>query len=401
MKAKLYLDNKPDQDGNAIVFVLITGSNKRVKVTTGIKVNPENWTGSQVKQKEPSYQIKNAIFSATLQNIENLIAEAQIKQYIVSPEQIKKAYQEKLSKKQTQNIQGNHPVTEYIEYYQELYSTIRKQSTTRMMNQVKGHIEKFDPAITIEDINHTWLVSYCSYLINEDIQDSTIKSRHLKTIKQLADQAKKEGIKISDDIFKFKWKSQPKQPFYATWDEVTEMMKLTDFVSKVQEQARDLFILSAHTGLRESDLSAIMPENFLTQQGQTMMKLTVRKTNFSYTIPISKSIIPILAKYGMRAPKLSQQAYNSNLKIVAQRVVKGEALKAISKGGKIHYEKLPRYKMFSTHTARRTFGRRFLDKGGNIVILSKILGQSDPSITMIYIGYQPEEVLAEFTKVFG
>ena len=404
MNVKIYIDAKPDKDQNCQIFFVVTGSGQRAKISSGIKVNPKNFAGNSIARKEPSSDLKNAILQAKLSRLNKIIAEASLKIMEITPDQVKKAFLDRMDKeaeKDKLDLSGKHLVVGYLGEYEKMYAPIHKHSTVRSLKQVRDHIEKFDPNITLEDINHTWLNKYCGYLIDLDLQDSTIKDRHLKTIKAACREARRNNIQISDQVDKFRWKSQPKQPFFATWEEVEKIAKITDFVLPIMEKVRDLFIISCYTGLRDSDIRMITPQSIFKQGGHQMLKIKMVKTGFDYSIPMAEQVVQILKKYDFKPPMVSQQKYNQFIKKVAQVVTEGQATKSKSSGNKRKTELVNRCNMFTTHTGRRTFGRRFLDKGGSLVVLSKIFGHSDTSTTLRYIGYQPQEVVSEFVKVFG
>jgi len=56
--------------------------------------------------------------------------------------------------------------------------------------------------------------------------------------------------------------------------------------------------------------------------------------------------------------------------------------------------------MITTHTARKSFARNWIEKGGDITKLSKYLGHSSTTITLHYIGYENAEIDQELLKVF-
>jgi integrase len=403
MNVKIYLDNKPDKDQNCQIFFVVTGSGKRAKISSGIKVNPKNFSGNTIARKEPSADLKNAILQAKVSLLNKIIAEASLKIMDITPDQLKKAFLDRMDKeaeKDKLDLSGKHLVVSYLMDYEKSYAPIHKHNTVRGIKQVRDHIEKFDPTITLEDINHTWLNKYCGHLVILDMQDSTIKDRHLKVIKSACREAARNGIQISDQVDKFRWKSQPKQPFFATWEEVEKIAKITDFVMPIMEKVRDLFIISCYTGLRDSDIRMITPQSIFKQGGHQMLRIKMVKTGFDYSIPMAEQVVKILKKYDYKPPLVSQQKYNQFIKKVAQIVTEGQAAKSKSSGNKSKIELVNRSNMFTTHTGRRTFGRRFLDRGGSLVVLSKIFGHSDTSTTLRYIGYQPQEVVSEFVKVF-
>ena len=404
MNAKIYLDTKPDKESNCQLFFVITGSGQRSKIFSGIKINPKNWDGQTINRRESNADLKNSILQAKFSALNRIIAEASIRMMNTTPEEIKKAFIEKSSSQSAQDnktLGGKTLFVKFLKEHENTYKNIHKQSTIRSIKQVKDRIESFDPEINIEDINHNWLVRYCTHLVDLEMQDSTIKYRHLKLIKSACKEATRNGIVVSDHVGKFRWSAQPKQPFFATWEEVEKIYQIPDFTFPIMEKIRDLFIISCYTGLRDSDMRLIKPEAIFSQGKQKMLKIKMVKTGFEYSIPLAEQVLKILAKYNYSPPSVSQQKYNELIKIVAQMVVTGESTVVKTSGNKRKTKTVKRCDMFTTHTGRRTFGRRFLDKGGSLIVLSKIFGHSDTSTTLRYIGYQPQEVVSEFLKVFG
>jgi integrase len=402
MTITIYLDTKPDTDGRQQIFFDVKGQNKRSRFSSGIKVHKDNFNGSTISKKEINADLKNALLQAKYSTLTNIIAEANLKGIELLPSQVKESYTKRTKEKEPKKpVTGKHSLVEYFDRYKDLYSKVYKSNTIRADKQVKDHIIKFDPDIAIEDINQNWLVRYCSYLVDLELEDSTIKERHLKSIRNICKEARREGITVSSQLDKFTWKSQPKQPFFATWDEVEEIEKIKDFVLPIQERIRDIFLLSCYTGLRDSDLKEIRKENLFKQGKQTMLKIRVTKTNFDYAIPLSAKVEEIFKKHRYDIRTVSQQEYNREIKHIARVKVKGDVIKVRNSGNKRITETVPRHEMFTTHTGRRTFGRRFLDKGGSLVVLSKIYGHKNLETTLKYIGYQPQEIVEEFNKVFG
>lgn len=403
MNAKIYLDPKQDSNGNCQLFFHITGSGTKSKIFSGIKVVEENWSNGRILKREYNGDLKNSILQTKFSILARIIAEAELKGLKSTPAEIKSVFQTKIDQQEKgmTTLAGNHLLTGYLDYYENVYKTIYKHNTIRGIKQVRDHVEKFDPQVTMEGINHTWLVKYCSYLVKLELEDSTIKDRHLKSIKAAAKEALRNGIPVSDQVEKFRWKSTAKQPFFATWEEVQAIKAITEFVLPIQERVRDLFILSCFTGLRESDLREIQKDHISKQGEQIMLRVRVVKTDFDYSIPLGKEVFAILEKYKFKVPTMSQQEYNREIKNIARIVVKGQGQKVKSSGNKRTVKQMERHELYTTHTGRRTFGRRFLDRGGSLIVLSKIMGHKNTETTLRYIGYQPQEVVSEFMKVFG
>jgi len=403
MKVNIYLENKPDVDGRCKLFFFLSGSGKRTKVYSGVKVKKEAWDGSQIRKGkyEPKGDLKNSIFQTKLSILQKIISEYSINLLDLHPDKLKELYLQKVTGNQVENtISGKYTIGQMVIDYKEKYKSIQAHNTLRNFDQVKTHLEQYRPGISIEEIDKSFLTGYCTYLVGLGLENSTIKDRHLKCIKSLAKEGIELKMNVSDEIHKFNWKSQPKIPFAATWKEVQEIMKLKDFINPKFEHIRDAFVISCHTGLRESDLN-FSPQMITKQKGQWMLRVIMVKTGLDYQIPLSDEVYNTLKKYDFKVPSYSQQFYNESIKIIVRPVVKGIYHKQKVSGSNKQILEVDRYKMFSSHTGRRTFGRRFIDMGGSLIILSKIFGHKNTETTLKYIGYQPNEIINEFKMVFG
>lgn len=402
MRINTYLESRPDLDGKKGIYFFISANGKRAKLFSGVKIDPGNWIDGKIGRKEIDNNLKNSIIQTKLSLLSKIVTEAGLKLLKPSPEEVKQEFLFRISKGEEKKVlTQKHSIIDFIAAYKMKYANVRKPSTLRAVDQVTAKIKKFDPNSTLEGMTQDWILRYCSFLVGENIQDSTIKLRHLKTLKFLTKDALQLGIKVPSHIDKFKWKSQSKQQFFATWDEVEAIMNLTEFQYPFQEKVRDLFILSCFTGLRFSDLVKISRNNISTQSGQKMLRVVVVKTGFDYQIPLNAKVFELLEKYDYKVPVISNQAFNREIKHVAEKVVTGTFVKTTSSGSNSSETTVPRHKMFSAHTARRSFARHMLDKGASLIIVSKILGHSTTETTLIYAGYQPQEVVAEFQKVFN
>ena len=402
MTINTYLESRTDKTGKSGIYFYISGNGKRAKFFSGIKIDPANWNDGKIGRKETDNDLKNSILQSKLSLLSKIITEAGFKSLKPDPEEVKQEFLFRITKDQKKQVlTEKHSIIDFINEYKKKYANVRKPSTIRAVDQVTAKIQKFDPDSTLEGMTQDWILRYCSFLVDENLQDSTIKLRHLKTLKFITKDALELGIKVPNHIDKFKWKSQSKQQFFATWEEVEAIMALEEFVYPFQEKVRDLFILSCFTGLRFSDLVKISRANITTQSGQNMLRVVVVKTGFDYQIPLNAKVFEILQKYDFKVPVTSNQAFNREIKLVADRVVTGSFVKTNTSGSRVSETVVPRSKMFSAHTARRSFARHMLDKGASLIIVSKILGHSTTETTLIYAGYQPQEVVAEFQKVFN
>lgn len=399
MKVQIYLDNKPDKQGKVILYFYLVGSNTRLKISSGIRLHPDHWKNGSITAKEPNHDLSNTMLQAKLSRLNRIITELKLKNKPITPATVRDMFRQEAQVKAGPD--KGTLVTDYMELLKVQNPASKKATTLRSVRQVIDHIKAFDPKITLEELSQNWVSAYCKYLSGLGLEDSTIKFRHLKEIKFTIKEATKNGIKVNPQVDKVRWTAVSKQPFFATWEEVEAIAGIKEFVKPIQARIRDLFILSCYTGLRNSDWKEINQGNILEQAGQKMLRISMQKTGFDYAIPIHPVVLDILVRYGYQVPQVSQQEFNREIKKIAGMVVEGSATKVKYHTKERSTEQVKRSRLFSSHTGRRTFGRRYLDKGGSLVILSKLFGHHSTETTLKYLAYQPQEVISEFIRVFS
>lgn len=181
------------------------------------------------------------------------------------------------------------------------------------------------------------------------------------------------------------------------WDQLfLELaVELPDFQSTIfcqKERVKDEFLFRYCTGIRHQDSDELLPHHFRLVEGVTYLDFTMLKNSRDFTMPISEQAVKILKKYNYYLPKISQQEKDRVIKICFEEVgMTGKSERVGYSGSTRNVEVMERFKRISTHTARRSFGRRWIDSGGDIDTLSEYFGHSSSTTTRAYIGWELEE----------
>ena len=124
-----------------------------------------------------------------------------------------------------------------------------------------------------------------------------------------------------------------------------------------------------------------------------LIHITQKKTGKKVVIPCSPELLKILEKYDYNVPHLADQKINEYIKVVAERAGLDELIK-IDKvvGGKKVTERVPKYKLVHTHTARRTGATLMYLSGMDIFDIMKITGHSSLITLKKYIKADELEV---------
>lgn len=414
MPIKIYLDSNADKEGRCQIFFFVSCGGQRAKISSKIKVHPDSWDGNSLvkSQHEPHFSQKDSIFQTKLAILKNLDAANLLLVNPKTPDEIKKEYLKKTEGNgatKTVTEQPKHvSFADMVADYQESYKNILASDTLRHYDQVVSHLEAYRPGVSVADMDYPFLVGYVDYLITEGLQNSTIVERHFKSIREISKEAIRLKLdmpetiqQIPNHLKRINLKSPRKVHYAPSWEEVEEIANLGDFVRSNQEHIRDAFIVSCHTGLRFSDINNADISLTSKQRGKTMLRVLVKKTGLDYMIPVSSTVERILKKYpDFKIPQYSNQEYNREIKHIVRPVIKGTWRKVSHSGNKRTVEEVPAYLMVGSHTARRCFGRRFVEMGGPLPMLMMILGHTTTETTLRYIGYSPEEIAMEYAKVF-
>jgi integrase len=162
--------------------------------------------------------------------------------------------------------------------------------------------------------------------------------------------------------------------------------------------ARDYFLIGCYTGLRFSDWDQL--KTSIIKDG--MASIRAAKTGELSMIPIHPRVIAILNKYddGILPKKLSIQKMNEYIKAIGlQAKIKEDIETRITKGGKVVKSTDPKYKLMSTHTARRTFASILVLNGISPYLIMKITGHRTLSSFEKYVRIEDLQASVELKDV--
>jgi len=234
------------------------------------------------------------------------------------------------------------------------YSTIKTFITT------KNHFEEFEKiykkTIYLKDFNQSIHDDFIGYLEIELEHSKNSSSKHITNIRQVLLYAMKlnEYPKVSFYDIKFETGREDSDNIYLTEEELQQMINLSDFKSKMEEEVRDLFIVGAYTGLRFSNYISL--DLGLINDG--FIEVINIKTNFKNTIPILPEVERIISKYNGQLPIApTNQEFNRTLKDISERIpeLNRPFEKRITKGREKQVIRKMKWEMVMTHTARRSF----------------------------------------------
>ena len=140
----------------------------------------------------------------------------------------------------------------------------------------------------------------------------------------------------------------------------------------------------------------------MTQKGEAVIQITAKKTGKPVIIPLHPNLKAVLEECKYQAPKLSDQKLNDYIKEVAKLAgITEERTIVNSAGGKTKEETEAKYKLISTHTARRTFATISIAKGLSARTVMAITGHSTEQQLNTYIDQSTLHAMEEYLKLYG
>lgn len=221
--------------------------------------------------------------------------------------------------------------------------------------------------------------------------------KHIKSLKEMMTAAREEGLhqNFQTTLKAFKILSCEADTIYLTREEITAIERLNLSASKHKDLdlCRDIFLVGVYVTQRYSDYHRINKTNLITlENGKKAVKLTQQKTKAKVVIPCSQELLAILAKYDYNLPPTYSQFINENIKIVCRMAgIKQKVEHVQTKGAKVVTEQIEKFRLVTTHTARRTGATLMYLEGVDTLSIMKITGHKTEKEFKKYIRVGEEE----------
>lgn len=156
-------------------------------------------------------------------------------------------------------------------------------------------------------------------------------------------------------------------------------------LSSAQKVVRDLFVFSCYTGLRYSDLKRVESINIQNE----ILNIKTQKTGATVHLPLHPYLKGILERNKGELPTLSsQQNYNKVLKTLCRKAkIQQKILIERHEGLKFIRKNVPKWKLISSHTGRRSFAT------------NAYLAEIPTARIMLLTGHKTEESFFKYIRI--
>lgn len=212
-----------------------------------------------------------------------------------------------------------------------------------------------------------------------ELYDSTTVAGMMQKLKSIFLHALKNKMIQENPFMGFNICRKEKDVEFLTQEEVDRIRQI-DIPTQHLDRVRDLFLFQCYTALSYCDMAALTPLDFKCNEfGYIYVEGERKKTKVKFIAILFEDAITIAQKYNYKLPTITNQRYNTNLKIIAN-------LCGISKP--LH-----------THIGRHTAACYLLNKGLSLEIVARIMGHSTTKITRHYAKLLDKTVFKAVDKV--
>lgn len=240
--------------------------------------------------------------------------------------------------------------------------------------------------IQVTDIFWGYFIAFCQ---GRGLKCSTIETM-CNQLRSILNWASKYNARVSPTYTDIGMPKTREQTIALTADEVSHIahFDIDRFYSdkrkdyrETMKRVRDMFVLSCNLGQRHSDMVRIEPTCF----EHNIFRIVQQKTGNLAVVDISKYAIDakttyrILKRYNYEAPyKADIGNYNERIHWLLRDVGLDDSVRIEERvNGKLVVETVPKWKLCSSHTGRRTFSTINVLRGVNLHDLKRATGHSD------------------------
>jgi integrase len=277
-----------------------------------------------------------------------------------------------------------------------IYEFISKSKNLTLRNKnsfrnLARHLKEFQDETAIEirtnSFTETVAEEFIVHMRKKGLMKNTIVSLFYKACTAIR-RAQKRGYRVDYSFESVKIKTEETNAVYLTEDELRKINELKN-LSKEAKAVRDMFLVGCYTALRFSDYSTLTSANIINDR----IEIKTRKTGVVVVIPIHPVIREIYERNGNEFPVLhSQQSFNKVVKNVCKKAgINSPVLYERTHGEKIVRKSIKKYKMVSSHTARRSGATNMYLAGIQTVRIMMLTGHKTEQGFFKYIRVEKQE----------
>lgn len=388
---------KKVKSNESLLMLRYTHQKKVCYFSTQKNIDEKYWDSKnqQMKRSYGGSDRFNIYIKKIRQKVEDIVNEMLIAEDNPTTQQVKQKYTEA---KTIQQKKTQFTFYEYAERYLEISKNHKTNGTIKTYRTTLNQLKKYEAYTKIKlnwhNIDMDFYYDFQQFYTGVQGLTNNGFGRVIKILKVILNDATEQGYN-SNKAFrnrKFKTVKEEVNNIYLNENELKKILDLDLRKNQVLERVRDLFIVGCYTGLRFSDFSQIKKENIFANS----IRVKTIKTDEWVIIPLLDIVKNILLKYKNSPNNLPKscvnQTMNKHLKYIGRLAKIDEPIVKIRNRGKERVtETIPKYKLITTHTARRSFATNMFKRGLQSRMIMKVTGHRTEQAFSSYIKVSQEE----------
>lgn len=345
---------KLNKSGNALIQVEAYRNRKKVYISTGIYVNPQQWDNrhNRIIRHPHSEELNRMLEEFILQ-----LQWEELKSW-------KRGVHINLSAFKTISRQSDTERMTFLSFGRNwVEHSLRKDATKKNLLTTLDLLNHFRSSIEFEDF------------MRQKMYETNTIAKHMRQLRTFVNEAIKRGyIQPEDYPFrKYQIKTTQSKHSFLLPEEIRKLEKLElSLCSKSLMHSLKAFLFCCYTGVRYSDFVLLNENNIVTIKGEKWLIFKTVKTNTEVSIPLyllfQGKALRLLQEYHQDLSDFFHLKSNSSV---------NKDLKKIGMLAKIE-------KHFSFHTARHTNATLLIYNGAQITTVQKLLGHQSVKTTQGY-----------------
>ena len=383
------------KNGEASVAMRITVDGQRVENNIRKSILPSLWDQSKERVKGTSttaVDLNRFIEEARIR-VHQIVTELQqdgaeinpliVQQRFYGVGQVRKQERTILQVIQEHNDEAKKLIgKDFVEITWRRYETMKRY----LGELIKQKYDVDD--LPLSDFTGEVIRAYEVYLKTEkDLCQNTL-IRYMKALKKITNRCLANDWIHKDPFAGIKFREAPTNPEFLTLEEVDRIYNCNPG-SKRLEVIRDMFLMSAFTGLAFTDVSQLTEDHIVTDNdGNKWIRKPRQKTKQMSNIPLLDIPLAIIEKYQGN----KKAAKKGVLLPIPCNQVMNRYLKEIATICKIN-------KHLTMHTARHTYATICLSQGVSLKNVSKMLGHASVKMTERYARVLDSSILRDMNAI--
>lgn len=366
--------------------IRLTHKGKVIRLSTGIKMTPKFWnqeTQSIVRKNNENYTYHNELLSKLTADIERIFRVAALENQTLESirNEVGKVLDPNFVPKAEKGV-----LSLYREWAN--FGTATKLQPSRQNRQCLAVFEEFirKEDIPFEKVDYSFYSDFVVFLRTiKKYKENTVGTQ-IKNLKAVMNEGLKRKLHTNEDFKNFKKPAEQIININLTEGEIERMRMLQ--LSGLQEQVRDIFIVGCYVAQRHSDYSTLSKKDIIDGR----LVIVQEKTNHRIIIPIHPIVEEILSKYKGELPDVGQVVFNREIKKIALKAsITDPVFIRHTKAGQRVEKYVPKWKLITSHTARKSGVTNALRAGVPIEDCMYLAGIYDIRTFKVYAGVTDEE----------